>query len=488
MKNQKLWKKLGITTAMAATFGLVSSGVFLSATGVTQNALMKTSSVTAATEAGKTPDTEATQNAVFSKDDDLDTALTDTGEIESTEEQNEHDAEASGGTMTVAEVAANSMPAMVAITRTSVAEIQNYYGGYGDFGSIFGNDFGSIFGNGYGSSYGNGYGNDYGQGQTAELVSAGTGVIIGETDDQIIIVTNQHVIDSSHEISVAFIDESAAGATILGEDASTDLAVIAVNKADLSDDTISAIRVITIGNSDELRVGEEVVAIGNALGYGQSVSQGIVSAMHRTLDTTDGFREGTEDGLIQTDAAINPGNSGGALLNMKGELIGINSAKYADTDVEGMGYAIPITSAQPIITSLQNGESVQTLPGSEQNSNAVRLGISCTGISEEYSSYYDIPAGVYVKEVEQGSAAENAGIKEGDIITAIDGTEVTTVEDLTAALGNYKPGDSAELTISREVSYTDIFAEGGQTSEYQSGRTTVTFGNAEAQRTNLNEQ
>jgi serine protease Do len=173
---------------------------------------------------------------------------------------------------------------------------------------------------------------------------------------------------------------------------------------------------------------------------------------------------------------------------MKGELIGINSAKYADTEVEGMGYAIPITSAQPILTALQNGEAVQTAPDAETNTNSVRLGISCTGITEENSEYYGIPAGVYVKEVEQGSAAANAGLQEGDIITAIDDTQVTSVEDLTNALATYSIGDSAELTVSREVSYPDIFAENGQSAEYQSGKTTVTFGSDEAQRTSLNEQ
>ena len=481
MKNNTLWKKLGLTTALAATFGLVSSGVFLSVNGIAQSTAAQQTAIEATAQAGSAAAGEDTKNMLYNEADSVDPTQTDTGEIESTKEANVADANASGGTMTVAEVAANSMPAMVAITNTSVEDVQSYFGGsYGDFSSIFGDEFGDLFGNGYG--------NGYGQGQPYEAVSMGTGVIIGETDDQIIIATNQHVISSSKELSVAFIDDTAASATVLGEDSSTDLAVIAVNKADLSEDTISAIRVIEIGNSDELLVGEEVVAIGNALGYGQSVSSGIVSAMHRTLESYDGSREGTDDGLIQTDAAINPGNSGGALLNMKGELIGINSAKYADTEVEGMGYAIPITSAQPILTALQSGEAVQTAPDAEANTNTVRLGISCTGITEENSEYYGIPAGVYVKEVEQGSAAANAGLQEGDIITAIDDTQVTSVEDLTNALATYSIGDSAELTVSREVSYPDIFAENGQSAEYQSGKTTVTFGSDEAQRTSLNEQ
>ena len=477
MRNNTLWRKLGLTTALAATFGLVSSGVFLSVNGIAQSTAAQQTAIEATAQAGSAAAGEDTKNMLYNEADSVDPTQTDTGEIESTEKANNADTNTSGGTMTVAEVAANSMPAMVAITNTSVEDVQSYFGGsYGDFSSIFGDEFGDIFGNGNG------------QGQPYEAVSMGSGVIIGETDDQIIIATNQHVISSSKELSVAFIDDTAASATVLGEDSTTDLAVIAVNKADLSEDTISAIRVIEIGSSDELLVGEEVVAIGNALGYGQSVSSGIVSAMHRTLESYDGSREGTDDGLIQTDAAINPGNSGGALLNMKGELIGINSAKYADTEVEGMGYAIPITSAQPILTALQNGEAVQTAPDAETNTNSVRLGISCTGITEENSEYYGIPAGVYVKEVEQGSAAANAGLQEGDIITAIDDTQVTSVEDLTNALATYSIGDSAELTVSREVSYPDIFAENGQSAEYQSGKTTVTFGSDEAQRTSLNEQ
>ena len=475
MRNKNLWKKLGLTAAMAATFGLVSSGVFLSVNNIAQSVAGEPAAIEAPAQAGAPDKKDAAQNAVFTEDNEAQAELTATGEIESTEEANETDAAASDGTLTVAEVAANSMPAMVAITNTSVEEIENYFGGFGGFGG-FGSygDFGGMFGNGYGP------------GQTAEAVSMGTGVIIGETDEQILIATNQHVIADSQELSVAFIDDNAASAAVLGEDSSSDLAMIAVNKSDLSEETLQAIRVITIGDSDAMAVGEQVVAIGNALGYGQSVSTGIVSAMHRTLESYDGSMEGTDDGLIQTDAAINPGNSGGALLNMKGELIGINSAKYADTEVEGMGYAIPITSAMPILTSLQNGETVQNL--TQVNDNAVRLGISCTGISEEYSSYYDIPAGVYVKEVEQGSAAASAGIQEGDIITAIDDVTVTSVEDLTEALAGYKPGDSAQVTVSREVSYPDIFSQGGSGSEYKSGTTTVTFGKAEAQQTSLNEQ
>ena len=274
---------------------------------------------------------------------------------------------------------------------------------------------------------------------------------------------SEHAGDGSGLRARDFVDESAAPAYVLGEDASTDLAVIAVNKSDLSEGTLQAIRVVAIGSSDDLVVGESVVAIGNALGYGQSVSAGIVSAVNRVLADENGNTEGTDEGLIQTDAAINPGNSGGALLNMKGELIGINSAKYADTDVEGMGYAIPISDALPILQSLQNGESVS---GSDSATGTVRLGIKCATVTASNAGYYNLPQGVYVSEVENGTAAYNGGVKAGDIITAIGDTPVSTVEELSQALSGYSEGDSAVLKISRE-----------QSGSYVEGELTVTFGN-----------
>lgn len=499
MRNRNLWKKLGLTAATAATFGLVSSGVFLSVNSIAATSSAAPTVIEAASETTAGQDAGTMKNTVIGNEDvasDMEAGVNETAVTQSdtVEETNTiADTTVSDKKLSVSEVAANAMPAMVAITNTSVQDMREYFGGSGDynsiFGDLFGNGYGSMFGNGYGSysggMYGSSYGGSFGGGQNAQSVSMGTGVIIGETDEKLIIVTNQHVIDSADELSVGFIDESTATASVLGEDASSDLAVIAVNKADLSADTLSAIKVISIGSSDSLTVGEEVVAIGNALGYGQSVSTGIVSAMHRVLMASDGSTEGTEDGLIQTDAAINPGNSGGALLNMKGELIGINSAKYADTDVEGMGYAIPITSALPILESLQNGSAAAG--DSQTISNAVRLGISCVGITEEYSSYYGVPVGVYVDEVDEGSAAANAGIQSGDIITAIDGVTVSSVEELSNALSKYKPGDSASVTVSREVSYSDIFAQRGRGTEYKSGTTTVTFGLGEAQRTSSNE-
>ena len=428
-KNRKSFAvKAGCTAGLAAVFGFVASGVFVSTTTLAtnmQNAKIQTAVVAEAENASD-------QKGIVTTDVN----------IGSTAEDNKATEQETGKTLTVQEVTENAMPAMVAITNTTVEEVNDYFGGFGFFG-------------GYGH-------NRSGESNTVESVSAGSGEIIGETDDQLIIATNQHVIADSTTLSVAFVDESAAPAYVLGEDASTDLAVIAVNKSDLSESTLEAIRVIAIGSSDDLAVGESVVAIGNALGYGQSVSAGIVSAKNRILADENGSVEGTEEGLIQTDAAINPGNSGGALLNMKGELIGINSAKYADTDVEGMGYAIPISDALPILQSLQNGESVS---GSDSSTGTVRLGIKCATVTASNAGYYDLPQGVYVSEVENGTAAYNGGVRAGDIITAIDDIPVSTVEELTQALSGYSEGDSAVLKISREQSGT-----------YVEGELTVTFG------------
>ena len=456
MKNYLL-KKLGLTAASAAVFGLVSSGVFISVNGAYNKV-----SEPVAQEAGAVAG-EVNGNTVENtmKDDSITTAEANANAAEdaiqtgndlgSTEDAN--DKSKSSGTMSVQEVASNSMPAMVAITNTSVEEIQNYFGGYGFF-----------------------FGGGNSEPQTAESVSMGTGVIIGETDDQVIIASNQHVVTGADTLSVAFIDETAADAVVLGEDADTDLAVIAVNKKDLSEDTLSMIKVIEIGSSDKLLVGEQVVAIGNALGYGQSVSTGIVSALNRTLVSYDGSSEGTDNGLIQTDAAINPGNSGGALLNMNGELIGINSAKYAQTEVEGMGYAIPITDALPILESLKNGEEPEI--SVEHEGSGVKLGVSVVTVNEQNSDYYGIPQGALVKEVEAGSAAEEAEIQAGDIITAIDDKQITSVDDLTEALSHYSDGDSAEVTIAREVKSAYGMFE-GNASSYRQGKTTVTFGKAD---------
>ena len=450
MKN--FVKKLGATASLAAVFGLVSSGVFV---GVTK-AADTNQAVVAEAESG----TESQTQSVI-------TPTPSAGNVNTLQKDGSTNASstsvstAQNGSMSIADIAKMDMPSMVAITNTSVQEVENYFGGYGFFG--FG-PFGS-----------------QGQPRSYEAVSMGSGVIIGIDDEQITIVTNQHVIADSETLSVAFADESAASATVLGEDASTDLAVIAVSTDDVEQETLDAISALAIGSSDDLIVGEDVVAIGNALGYGQSVSAGIVSALHRELTAEDGSTEGTEGGLIQTDAAINPGNSGGALLNMKGELIGINSAKYAQTEVEGMGFAIPITEALPIISDLKEGKSPEAEEAqAELKEGGAYLGITCTTVSESYAQYYGIPAGVYINTVEEGGAAANAGMREGDIITAIDDTTITDVESLTKALANYESGDTATVTLSRE-SKASLFSNSG--SSYVEGQLTVTFGERPAVKT-----
>lgn len=431
-KNGYLKKAVGVT-GFAVLFGAVSSGIFVTmnaAQGVNTPKAAVTSEVQAAE---KTAAEETAEQALTAGKDETKTVLTD--KVIS--------GAASGEEMSVPDVVDNSMPAMVSITNTSVETLEDYFGSYGGFGDFYGIFGDSIFG-------GRGRGGSNSP-QEYTSVSAGSGVIIGETDDSIIIATNQHVVDDAKELSVAFVDETAASATVLGEDESTDLAVVAVKKADLSADTLSAIRVIPIGSSDDLRIGEEIVCIGNALGYGQSVSSGVVSAKNRTIINENGQTEGTDSGLIQTDAAINPGNSGGGMFNLRGELVGINSAKDVDTQVEGMCYAIPITDALPILENLKMGDSVKETP---ENDNKVRLGISCAAISEEYASYYGVPVGIYVDTVEEGSAAEKAGIKEGDILTAVDGKDTLTMETLSEVLSGYKPGDTVTITLSREQETT----------------------------------
>ena len=424
-------KRIGLAAALAACMGILGAGIVTYA---------------------ENPDSSAEMAVIEAEgtEDDLITELG--GEPVSGEER------------TIQEIAKTVMPAMVSITNTSVKQVQDYYNGFdGDLFDFFG--FGDFYG--YGGRSGNR------QPQTRESVSMGTGIIIGETDDLLLIATNEHVVSDANELSVGFVDETAAPAEISGGDEAHDLAIVQVEKSGLEEGTLDAISIIPVGSSSELEVGEQVIAIGNALGYGQSVSAGIVSALNRSI-TSQNELSGTitkTEGMIQTDASINPGNSGGALLNMKGELIGINSAKYADTMVEGMGYAIPTDTALPILLDLANGKQA-TL--STNIDGSVRLGVTVTTITEEFKeSYPNLPDGVYVMEVETGTPAFNAGVKQGDIITAIDGTELKTVEELQQALKNYSAGDSATLSISRQGSGS--FGDEG----FETGKVTVTFSTSE---------
>ena len=277
--------------------------------------------------------------------------------------------------------------------------------------------------------------------QNYTVPSSGSGIIIGQNDEELLIVTNNHVIEDTNDLKVIFIDETSATAAVKGTDAENDLAVIAVPLADIPEETMSQIKVAAIGDSDQLKVGEGVIAIGNALGYGQSVTVGYVSAVNREVRT--GENSVAKD-LLQTDAAINPGNSGGALLNMKGEVIGINAAKYSSTEVEGMGYAIPISKVQDIINDLMN---VKTKTATVAEEDRGYLGIQGTNIDLQASSTFDMPQGVYVYKILEDGAAANSDLREKDIITKFDGQGINTMEDLQRLLAYYEKGDQITLTV-----------------------------------------
>ena len=324
------------------------------------------------------------------------------------------------GTITgVTDVAAAVMPAVVSITNKTVQEVVDLFSMYGMYG------FGR---NGQGRTY------------TYETESCGSGIIIGENSEELLICTNHHVVEGATEITVGFVDDEVYKAVVKGSDASNDLAVVAVKLADISAETMEEIRVATIGDSDSLLVGEQVVAIGNALGYGQSVTTGIVSALNRTIDL-DGYNAE----LIQTDAAINPGNSGGALLDMNGHVIGINSAKAAETGVEGMGYAIPISYARPILEDLMN-KKTRTEQVAEED--RAYMGITGEDVSAEVSEMYGIPRGIFLSQVQEGSPAEKAGLKRGDVIVKFDGTSVSSMAEIQQLLPYYAAGEEVSLTIS----------------------------------------
>lgn len=274
-----------------------------------------------------------------------------------------------------------------------------------------------------------------------ETSSAGSGIIMGQTDEEIYVATNNHVVANSNQLTVNFIDDQQVTAEIKGTDASTDLAVLAVKVKDIPSDTMSKIKVATVGNSDEIKVGQSVVAIGNALGYGQSVTTGVISAVDREVTVQDETTGASiTNDLLQTDAAINPGNSGGALLNMNGEVIGINSVKYSDTQVEGMGYSIPISAAEPIINDLITREVVD-------ESNSAFLGVSGQDVTGELSQSFGMPEGLYITMVTENSAAAQAGIKNGDVITEFDGRKVKSMEGLQDIMQYYAAGTEVEVTL-----------------------------------------
>lgn len=309
----------------------------------------------------------------------------------------------------VSDIVEAVMPSIVAITNVSETEYQSFWGGR----------------------------------QKYESTSCGSGIIVSQDEDYLYIATNNHVVEGANSLTVNFNDDSTVSAEVKGTDPSTDLAVIRVARNSIETETMNNIKVATLGSSDNLKVGEASIAIGNALGYGQSVTTGCISALNREVSISDSQSNTNYTAeLIQTDAAINPGNSGGALLNAAGEVIGINSVKYSDTDVEGIGYAIPISTAMPIIEDLITKEKVD-------ESDSAYLGIAGVDVTSDVSQTYNMPTGVYVAQVTGGSAAEQAGIQKGDIITGFDGKEISSMEDLSMKLQYYKAGTTVDVTLQR---------------------------------------
>ena len=309
----------------------------------------------------------------------------------------------STGTSDIATIAKNAMPSIVSITNMSVQEVQSFFGGT----------------------------------QQQESTSVGSGIIIGQTDSELLILTNNHVVEGNEKLTVSFVDNESVEANVKGTDSTKDLAVVAVKISDVKDSTMDEIAVATMGDSSKLEVGEQVIAIGNALGYGQSVTSGIVSATERTLD---GYEGGT---LIQTDAAINPGNSVGALLNSNGEVIGINTAKVATDSVEGMGYAIPISDASDTIQNLMNQETKTKVSEAEQG----YLGIQGVDVSDESAKMYNMPTGVYISDVVKNGGAQQAGLTKGSVITGLEGTTISDMNSLKEQLQYYRVGDKVKVTV-----------------------------------------
>lgn len=373
--KRTFWKKGVAVVASAAVFGGVAGGAFY---GIAGNQIKKLDALmNTTTEAASTTSAPTTESL----------SLTSTASV--------------GNGMDVSTIAENVMPSVVAINISAIVEQQGMFG--------------------YTQQY--------------EAEGSGSGIIIGENDSELLMVTNNHVVSDATTVNVTFADGESYEAQVKSTDSDTDLAIVVVKLSDIKESTMNQIKIATIGDSDSLKVGEQVVAIGNALGYGQSVTTGIVSAKDRTNSTNT-------TPLIQTDAAINPGNSGGALLNMKGEVIGINSSKYSDTTVEGMGYAIPITAVQDRLDDLMNRQTREKVSEEEKG----YLGISCQTVSSDVSEVYGIPAGVLVAEVQSGSAAEKAGIKKNYVITKIDGQSISSAEELTEKLNYYKSGETVPIT------------------------------------------
>ena len=412
-RNDKIRKiaKKGLTFSLCAVLaGGLAAGSF---EGV--NKLAGWSGATTVEAASNKDETTLTYAKSEKKDADASDSKSDTGKDTGSTAK---------GNLDVSEIASEALPSIVSITTKSVQEVQNYFGMYGMYGYAP-------------------------QQQEQEVEGSGSGIIVGKNDDELLIATNYHVVEGADTLSVAFTDGNAVEASVKGFDEERDLAVVSVSLDDVEDDTMDAVSIANIGSSDDLKVGEQVVAIGNALGYGQSVTTGIVSAKNRRMDSdnntvTDGSDDSSDGvNLIQTDAAINPGNSGGALLNMEGEVVGINSAKLASTEVEGMGYAIAISDVTDILQNLMNETSRDKLDDSEHGV----LGIKGSSVSSEAVQMYGIPAGVFVKKVTEGGAADKAGLKANSVITEFNGKTVSSNNQLIEYLSYYEPDEEVELTV-----------------------------------------
>ena len=394
---RKIWKRV---LTMAVATGLLSGSVVygLNHTAVRAEASVPVTMASLLTEQSEAPKATLTK---------ADTTL----ESVSSSEQ------------TVADVTKNAMPSMVTISTMSVVEMMSFFGGT----------------------------------QKYQEEGAGTGVIISQNDTDLLIATNNHVVSDAQQLSVGFIDETAAEASIVGTDPDTDLAVISVKLEDIPDETMAQLKVATIGDSDALVLGEQIVAIGNALGYGQSVTSGYVSGFNRELNLSDGMNTFTSSDLIQVDAAINSGNSGGALLNMRGELVGINEAKSSMTSggatVDNMGYAIPINKAASILEDLMNDAGREEYDDEDRG----YLGITCANVSKEDAEFYNMPEGVLIRDITEGGPAEEAGLKKGDVLVSMDEKSIKTYERLTDRLRYYQPDDTVEITVMRahEGEYTE---------------------------------
>ncbi len=406
------WKKVGIGAAVGIIFGVLAAFTFAGVTRTINRFFPDRAGTLTRIEADKDDEEDGQESVGTKKEDKKETAKEadakeKSGETTLTKAVDETTGSGNAN-LSVTELVKNNLPSVVSITNTSVTQLRD------------------MWGNGI---------------REYENVSRGSGIIIGQTDEELLIATNSHVVNGANSITVGFVDSEIYDASIKGQDSDLDLAVIGVKVSDVKSSTLDEIRVAVIGDSDDLMVGEQVVAIGNAIGYGQSVTTGIISALDRDVPDDD------EDiKFIQTDAAINPGNSGGALFNMKGELIGINSAKIMSTYVEGMGYAIPVNTANETIESFMNRKSRDKV----DEDKAGYLGITGVSVDAQTSTMYGIPEGIYLQEISEDGPADKAGIHKGDIIKKFDGVSVSSISELRNKLDYYEAGEEVDLVISRQ--------------------------------------